>query len=195
MNKIIGITGLMGSGKTYISHEFEKLGAILYNTDKAAKRVQENNDNLKHILIDKFGQEYYINGTVNSTFVRNLVFSGTDKSYENLKWITDIVGSFVKNDFNDFCKEFSDAPYILVESAILFESKFNQLCDKIINVRSVNSMDIAMSRDNINQEDWFIRMKTQIPEQDKQFDYIVENNYTDNVNNKVKEIHNSIING
>lgn len=56
-------------------------------------------------------------------------------------------------------------------------------------------MDIAISRDNINQKDWFIRMKTQIPEEDKQFDYIVENDYTDNVNSKVKEIHNSIING
>jgi dephospho-CoA kinase len=195
MNKIIGITGLMGSGKTYISHEFEKLGAVLYNTDKAAKRVQENNDNLKYILIDKFGQQYYIDGKVNSEFVRNLVFSGTDESYENLKWITDIVGSFVKNDFINFCIEFSDAPYILVESAILFESKFNQLCDKIINVRSANSMDIAILRDNINQEDWFIRMKTQIPEEEKQFDYIIENDYTDNVNNEILEIHNSIING
>jgi len=56
-------------------------------------------------------------------------------------------------------------------------------------------MDIAISRDNINQDDWHIRMKTQIPEEDKEFDYIIENDYTNNVINKVKEIHNSIING
>jgi len=195
MNKIIGITGLMGSGKTYISHEFEKLGAVLYNSDKAAKRVQETNENLKRVLIDKFGSKYYIDGKVNSEFVRNLIFSGTEKSYDNLYWITEVVSVFVKIDFVEFCKQHKDAPYILAESAILFESRFNQLCHKTINVKSTNAMNVAISRDNINQDDWHIRMKTQIPEEDKEFDYIIENDYTNNVINKVKEIHNSIING
>lgn len=81
----------MGSGKTFISKLFENLGAVVYNSDKAAKHIQESNEALKRVLIDKFGDNYYIDGHINTQYVRSLIFGGTNESYANLKWITDNV--------------------------------------------------------------------------------------------------------
>jgi len=53
---IVGITGLMGSGKSFVSNEFESLGAKLYNTDKVFKFLQDYNKVLKQSLINNFGK-------------------------------------------------------------------------------------------------------------------------------------------
>jgi dephospho-CoA kinase len=55
----VGITGLMGSGKSYISSLFEELGVPLYNSDERARWVNNNNPFLKKELIDEFGENIY----------------------------------------------------------------------------------------------------------------------------------------
>ena len=185
----------MGSGKSYISKLFENLGAVVYNSDKAAKHIQESNEALKRVLIDKFGDNYYIDGKVNTQYVRSLIFRGTNESYANLKWITETVSKFGREHFINFCNEHKDAPYILAESAILFETGLNKLCDLTINVKCDKAQDAAVLRDNIKPEDWQIRMNTQIPEEQKVFDFVIYNDYTDNVFKQVQEIHIKIING
>lgn len=196
MYKIVGITGVMGSGKSFISNELEKLGALLYNTDQRSKYLQEINQELKKILIEKFGEAYYMGEEINSNYVRNLIFDGTKQGYKNLAWITNIVKKYVREDFKLFYKENKKQyPYILVESAILYETGFHKLCNFIINVKSTNPIAAACNRDFIEKEDWKIRMKTQIPEYRKEFDFIISNDYTNNVIIQIQEIHNKIING
>ena len=70
----VGITGLMGSGKSYISSLFEDLGVPLYNSDERARWVNNNNTFLKKELIDEFGNDIYYNGELNRNKVRQLVF-------------------------------------------------------------------------------------------------------------------------
>lgn len=165
---------------------------MLYNSDSAAKRVQETNSNLKRVLIEKFGSKYYIGENINTDFVRSLIFGGSEKNYENLYWITETVGVFVKIDFVEFCKQNQDASYILAESAILFETGFNNLCHLTINVKSADPISAACKRDSIDKEDWLIRMKTQIPENEKYFDFTIINDYTPNVIEQIKKIHDGI---
>lgn len=160
MYKIVGITGLMGSGKSFVSKELEKLGALLYNTDQRSKYIQETNLELKSKLIKYFGDQYYIGDQINSIYVRNLIFDGTEQGYKNLAWITKTVGRYVRDDFKRFYNENKKQyPYILAESAILYETGFHKLCNFTINVKSTNPIMAACNRDFIEKEDWKIRMK------------------------------------
>ena len=95
----VGITGLMGSGKSYISSLFEELGVPLYNSDERARWVNNNNTFLKNKLIDEFG-DIYINGELNKDKLRQIVF--VNGGEERLKKLNQIVHPYIFQDFNDF---------------------------------------------------------------------------------------------
>ncbi len=197
--KIVGVTGVMGSGKSFISSLFGEFGTIILNTDMIAKKVQMSNPKLKSILIKKFGSEYYLPDSphLNTHYVRNLCFDDSKIARSNLKWLTKTVGKYVLEYFLNYKKtleENNTVGYILIESAILFESGFDKYCDEIICVKSTNAAHAAINRDNITIEEWKIRMSTQLDDSKKHFDYIIYNDYTPGVRKQVEEIHNKINN-
>ena len=58
----IGITGGIGSGKTYICNKFKAMGIPVYNSDERAKYIMNNDAELIAKLITSFGAEIYKNG-------------------------------------------------------------------------------------------------------------------------------------
>jgi dephospho-CoA kinase len=161
--------------------------------------VQLSYPELKSKLIEKFGENYYTEtGLINVEYVRNLVFDNTEESKANLAWITETVGLYAMeyiNEYIDAIKTNTKNGYILIESAILFETCLNEICDYTIYVKSTSAKHAAMMRDNITDEEWDNRMSTQIPEEQKKYNFVIENDYTNKVNDKILEIHNLIING
>jgi len=190
----VGITGLMGSGKSYISSLFEELGVPLYNSDERARWVNNNNTFLKKELIDEFGNDIYYNGELNRNKVRQLVF--TNGGEERLRKLNQIVHPYIFQDFNDFCSENSDKQMILAESALLFESKMNTYLDKIIfvNVPYDIRLERTIKRDGITKEEYDNRMKSQISSEEKikLSDFIFDN--TDLSPNEAKNIVNIFYN-
>lgn len=191
--KLIGITGLMGSGKTIISNMFGFLGAIVYNTDNIAQAVQIKNKKLKNKLIKKFGEQYFLsNGKLNKPYISCLIFENNSEAKKNIAWINKNVGKYVIEHLKEYkaSLEAKNTPcYILIESAILFESGLNKLCDKTICVKSPNAAYAAINRDGITREEWQLRMITQLPDDKKNYDYIIANDYTTNVETQVEKIH------
>jgi len=163
----VGITGLMGSGKSFISSLFEELGVPLYNSDERARWVNNNNLLLKKELTDEFGYDIYSNDELDRSKIRQLVF--TDGGEVRLKKLNQIVHPYIFQDFNDFCLQHSNEPMILAESAILFESKMNTYLDKIIfvNVPYDIRLERTIKRDGITKEEYDNRMKSQISLEDK----------------------------
>lgn len=192
--KIVGITGLMGSGKSYISGLFSTHGVLLCSTDIIAQLVCIKNTDLRKILIDKFGEQYYDGININKLYVRSLYFDDSDESRSNLKWANETIGPYVKEYLNTYISNLTDCnTYVLIESAILFESGLNEMCDVIIGVRAPNACVAAITRDNITREEWKQRMSTLLPESEKTFDFIINNNYTPDVNVQVEDVHKKIL--
>ncbi len=193
----VGITGPMGSGKSYCSELFAKLGVPVFNSDKETKRIQNTNQNLKNELISMFGDIYLPDGTMNSILVRKLVFGDTDEQRNNLKVITKMVSPYVGDAFDDFCNLNSNSPYILAESAILFETGFNKRFDSVIYVESDNDsmLQAAIKRDGITEDEYKQRMRNQIPADIKKLGskYIIQNDYTSDIVNQVQMLHLKIL--
>ena len=191
----VGITGQMGSGKSYISSLFGDLGVPIYNSDERARWINNNNISLKNEIISEFG-DVYTDGIMDKYKMRNIVF--VDGGEEKLKRINSIVIPYVFRDFLEFCDINSNKPMILGESAILFESKMDKYVDKVIyvDVPYEIRLERTIRRDNITKSEYDNRMKSQIgtEEKIKLSDYVIDNSIIDSKVDIVKNIYNNLVN-
>jgi dephospho-CoA kinase len=190
----LGITGLMGSGKSFVSKSFAKQGIPVYDTDQKAKDLLNSSISLRYEITQKYGTGCYLNGKWNRDFVVNLA----SKDETVLSGMGKIIELYLAKDFKEFKDIFSgkDTGYtnklIAVESAILFKSKLLLAeVDKILVVEA--PIDVRIGR--IKQRDPFrsdgeikFLLDKQVMPPFCQIDYIIENDGSKDVDIHVKKI-------
>jgi dephospho-CoA kinase len=157
--KKIGITGNIGSGKSTIARLFGMLGVPVFYADQQARLISERIDVLYQIK-KTFGDKVIAaDGSLNRKAVAEIVFNDTKK----LSDLNSIIHPRVKIFFNAWCALHQSAPYVLHESAILFESRLNYLCDRIILVTAPEELKIhrVMQRDHLSRQEVIGRMSNQ----------------------------------
>jgi len=173
---IVGITGLMGSGKSFISQHLESMGdCAFFNSDKIAKDIHKNE--MRELLIERHGPQYFKeDGEIDVEYTRPLYFSGSDLAKENLVWHKEVISKIFDARLIKFAKE-TDKSYVLLESALLFEYNLITYCDEVIYVENEDAKLNAINRDGISEVEYNKRMSTQIPLEQKQreIDYIITN--------------------
>ena len=148
--KLIGLTGGIGSGKSTVAKMFENLGIPVYNADIEAKRIMENQPEVVHKLREAFGDGAYINGKLNRKHLADVVF----KSKDRLKTINSIVHPAVGHDFIQWANK-QEAPFVIQESALIFENDKADLFDRIINVTAslTDRIERVKERDGLNKNE------------------------------------------
>ena len=190
----IGLTGGIGSGKSYVAAKFEKLGIPIYFADKEAKKLMNSNNVLKLEIKQLLGQEsYHRNGRLNRAFVATKIFSESGF----LAKINKLVHPAVKQDFYNWAEE-QKSLYVIEESAIIYEHGMQTIFDKTILVVANKSLRLKRlkKRDGSTDEQIKSRMKKQWTDakKTKLADFIVENNEIDSLEDKVNTIHQAILN-
>jgi dephospho-CoA kinase len=191
--KKLGITGSMGSGKTFIAMNFAALGVPILVMDQVVKQLQNTNESLIKKIKKRFPDSYTGNVMNREYMIKKLFYDETGK---NLKDISEIIKPFLKEELDKFYAEFKDRKYVLVESALIYEYNIQDQFDEVIfvNADPKKRKQMAMSRDKITSGEYDRRMKTQLPDQFKidNSKWIVYNDYTENVFEQVKKINESI---
>lgn len=175
MTKIIGLTGGIGSGKSTVANYIASKGIPVYIADEEAKKLMELPEVIASIqgifsenVLDEFGK-------LNRKKIADLVFN----SPTQLTQLNNIVHPLVKNHFIEWLKIHSNAPFVIKEVAILFETGGDKACDKVILVTAPEEIRIerAMKRDNVSKETILSRMNNQLPESEKitKSDFIIHN--------------------
>lgn len=139
MHPIIGVTGIMGSGKSTVCKLFEALGIAHYNADNRAKDLMTHDTQLKEAIIDLFGGKAYQKENLNRSWLSEQAFNNPQK----LQSLNEIVHPRVRADFEDFVqrqKKGQQSGYSLYESALIFEQKQQHRFDKIILVTAPLSL-------------------------------------------------------
>lgn len=173
----IGITGGIGSGKSYISELMRKKGIPVFDSDSEAKSLMIRDHKIISSLKALLGEDAYINGEINKPLMISYIFS----SPENTEKINSIVHPRVKEEFISWSEEKNNEGYniVAIESAILFESGFDSIVDKIVTVHAPLETRISrvIKRDNTTREKVLDRIKSQIDEslKLKKSDFIIEN--------------------
>lgn len=188
----IGITGGIGSGKSFVCKRLEARGIHVYDCDSAAKRLIRTSTELQQQLKT-------LVGSLEKADIAQFLLA----SEQNAKAIDNIVHPAVFRDFEQSGLQW-------MESAILYESGAIRLVDKAIVVTAPDEVRIrrVMERDHISREKVLEWMSRQLPQEevrrkadfeiindgetdiDKQIDEIINNEI---VNNKQKQMKETIL--
>lgn len=154
----IGITGIIGSGKSMLSQVFRSMDIPVYDADTRARELMNNNFTIRIRLKLEFGEETYRNNKINKEYLRKIVF-GNEK---NRQIINSIVHPAVKNDFIAW-REKTGAKIVAIESAIIFDAKLEDILDKIIFVEAAEDILVKRIcfRDNVSEEIAINKIKLQ----------------------------------
>ncbi len=188
----IGLTGGIGSGKTTVAKIFETLGIPVYYADDAAKRIMNENENLRQAIQSNFGKETYSNNQLNRAHLASLVF-GSEKK---LAQLNALVHPLTIEDSDRWMKA-QTAPYAIKEAALVFESDVWKGLDKVIGVSSPQELRVqrAMQRDGSSKEAVLARMSRQMDEEEKmkRCDFVVYNDETQLLIPQVIAIHEQLV--
>ena len=184
----IGITGEMGSGKSYCSRLFGQLGVPVFYSDDIARTIINTNKELKEEIKKEFGNVYGDDGIIDPVLIRSIVF--IKGSEHKLKILNELVHPYVFQEYNNFCLEHANKPYTLMESAILYETGSDKFVDKVIYVDTDEDLRIkrTFDRSGFTKEEYQQRMKDQLPNKESLSDYVISNNECDDVNKQIIEL-------
>ena len=190
--KRIGLTGGIGSGKSTVASIFATLGIPCYDSDQRAKALMLENENIRNFLLKQFGPEVIQNQQLQTSIISQQVFENP----ELLERLNAVVHPEVGNDFERWCEK-QQAPYVLKEAALLYESGSWKGLDEVIVVTAPEELRIqrVMKRNGFTREEVLARMKNQWPEAEKtkRASYIISNDGEHSLIDQVMEIHHSLL--
>ncbi|WP_343560150.1 dephospho-CoA kinase [Sphingobacterium sp.] len=160
----IGITGGIGSGKTFICRLFEALGIPVYNADEEAKKLMNADIRIKEKLIAQFGTATYKDGLLDRAFLASMVFSDKDK----LELLNSIVHPIVIQEAKDWAER-QTTRYSVKEAALLFESGSYKELDYTILVTAPMDIRIqrVIKRDGATEQQVRERINKQMSDEEK----------------------------
>lgn len=176
MNKSIGITGGIGSGKSVVAMLLQLYGIPVYIADEESKKLLNTSPMIRAKLTGLFGESLYTADGLDKKQLASFIFSNKDY----LRKVNDIVHPEVYRHFEHWLSV-QEAPlgYCGMESAILFESGFNRLVDTTLMVYAPLELRLSRvgRRDQVDREEILKRIESQWPDEVKkqQSDYVIHN--------------------
>ncbi len=175
---VAGITGAIGSGKTTICKEWEKLGAALYYADDEAKKLMVSDDSLKIELKNAFGDETYLpDGSLNK---EHLIREAFEKNRVEL--LNSIVHPAVERHFKTFCEAARkrEENMVVKEAALLLNKGRPDELDVVVIVIADRDARVkrVVDRDGLPDEKVLERDRKQPDFEELQSlaDYLIHNN-------------------
>lgn len=136
----LGITGRMGSGKSFICRIFEEeFGIAVFYSDREAKKCYENPE-IKSEIRQLFGNTVlFPDGSYDWKKIGDAAFG----NQQLLQQLNEIIHPCVMKEYQRWKNE-QCSPYTLFESAIIYEQHLEQLFDGVIYIQCPT--DIIMER-------------------------------------------------
>ena len=188
----IGLTGGIGSGKTTVAKIFELLGIPVYYADDAAKKIMNEDEELKTAIENQFGHDAYRNGELDRTYLSAKVFADPLQ----LEILNSLVHPATVRDAAKWMSR-QKTPYTLKEAALIFESGSAEYLDYVIGVYAPATLRIkrAMERNHLSYEEVKQRMDKQLDENMKMklCDFVIYNDEQQLVIPQVIELHKKLL--
>jgi dephospho-CoA kinase len=190
----VGLTGGIGSGKSTIAQIFEVLGVPVSYADREARRLMNEDPDLRQQIINRFGPEAYQNDSLNRSWMAAQVFSDPAR----LEILNSLVHPATIRDGDLWMQSKAGrAPYAIREAALIFETTSAGHLDFIIGVYAPLSLRIlrTMERDLLSREQVLQRMRHQIDEEIKMqlCDAVIQNDGQQAVLPQVLALHQQLL--
>ena len=192
--KNIGLTGGIGSGKSYIAKVFEALDIPVFYADNEAKKIL--NESQIIINVSEVLQTNIIDpatGLANRKKIASIVFNDPEK----LKLLNQIIHPAVEQNFIIWCANHAQKKYVIKEAAILFESGSYKKLDGVICV--VSPLELRLKRlavrDNESEAEILKRINNQWSDEQRiaLSNWVINNDEQSPVLSQVLLVHQKII--
>lgn len=163
----LGITGGIGSGKSYVAQMLQARWDVpVYDCDSEAKRLTAESDDIRTALTQLVGDHLWQQGQMQKPVLAAYLFA----SPEHAAQVNAIIHPAVRRDFLRWADAHSRSPVVAIESAILCESGFHALVDSILLVDAPLEVRLqrAMLRDGASRQQVMARMARQDSAQARQ---------------------------
>ena len=190
----VGLTGGIASGKSTVSMEFEKLGAVIIDADQIARELIHPHKPLWRKIIAYFGKEIQKEDlTIDRSKLGEKVFSDEAERAVLNKMIHPEIKREIDRRLKEIGKEHTDA-LVLVDAPLLIETGTFKEMDKIIVVSASkrNQIRRLVDRDGVSVEGAKRRIRAQVPlkEKRKYADYVINTDGSlEEIKNQVRRIH------
>lgn len=190
---ILGITGGIGSGKSYVTRIFSALGVPSYDSDARTKQLYREDPALRELLIGILGPDVFSNGEPDTRKIASIIFNNTDL----LKQINCTVHPYVVRDFNKWAAA-CHAPYVIFESAILLEMDPPFRATRVLTVSADRELRLhrTAGRDNVRIQSVMARMDKQWTDEQREAkaDFVVLSDDKQALLPRVLEVHQYMLN-
>lgn len=187
----VGLTSGIGCGKTLIAKVFSTFGIPVFNSDQQAKELYKDSVFLQQI-VHTFGNTIIENGKFIPQRLADIVFNDR----QSLKTLNALIHPKVLERYKLWQSQ-QTSPYTILESAIIFESNWQNHFNKIINITSPLEIVIerVKFRDKISEEQILQRINNQLPveEKEKLSDYNIFHDNKTMLLPQIIAIHNDIL--
>ena len=162
----IGITGGIGSGKSYVCRQLQALAHIpVYSCDEEARRLNVESPLIRESLIQWVGpQVYHSDGSLNRQELARYLFA----TPEHAQQINSLIHPVVKQDFLQWAER-QDSPIVALEAALLFEAGYQDSLDYTLLVTAPLDLRIQriLERDHCTEQEARQRIARQSTAEEK----------------------------
>ena len=175
---IIGLTGGIACGKSAVSDELKKLGAVTLDIDSVTHELLEPEGALFETYVQHFGKYIVeVDGLLNTRIIGEIIFNHSDER----EWINSVSHPILLNAARDFLEKCAaeGVEIAVIEVPLLFEAGWEFLFDEIWAVYVGRSKQIwrLVQRDKLSYQQANARINAQMsPEEIKERADIVINN-------------------
>ncbi len=192
MARRLGITGGIGSGKTTVCRIFGTFGIPVFVADVVAREIMESDPEIRAAINHIAGRDLYTSGRLDRKALADLVFSQPDL----LQKVNAAVHPAVFASFESWADR-AEAPYVILESAIIFESGADTLVDRVATISAPTEERIArvMGRNELSREEVIRRINNQLEdeEREEQSYYVINNSDNDLILPDILKIHEDML--
>jgi len=188
----VGVTGGIGSGKSTVCNLFRCLEIPVFNADEAGRCLLAEDAGIIGQIENIFGKQIIINGKPDRKKIAEIVFNDPEK----LVTLNAVIHPAVRKEFNQWTIE-QNAPYVIDEAAILFETGLYKQLDYTILVVAPEQLRIrrVLQRDGMDEVAIKSRMKNQWSDEEKKkiASFVLINDDTTPLLPQVMDIHNKLV--
>ncbi len=169
----IALTGSIGMGKSTVAAMFERVGVPLFDADAVVRRLQGPGG----ALVERIGERFP--GSVRGGVLDREVLAGMVlDDHAQLSDLEAIVHPAVYDARRAFLEEHRDAPALLFDIPLLFETGAEEEFDKVVVVSASPDVQRArvLKRAGMTQERLDSILERQMPDQEKRAraDFVID---------------------
>ena len=174
MNKVIGLTGSIASGKSTVSNKLKSLGYKVVDCDEINhKLLLKGNSGYKEVLAT-FGEQILDDSSqIDRKKLGNIIFNNPNEKNKLNQILHPLIKEVVIKELEE-CDGF-----VFLDCPLLFETDFHKLCDLtiVVYVNLDTQIHRLMERDGITFPDALKKIYSQMPLDKKMelADYVLDN--------------------